>query len=205
MCPGGWLNDTIMYVVVLLIQERLRKRSSGCGSRTHVFNTYFFEKLCPKPGDYHFEDVKQWTNPSKLLGAPVISLDRLDRIVIPINRSNSHWIVAVISFSQKAIHIYDSLRAAVFPEGYGPIFSNLKRWIGDESLSRTPMNPIIDAAAWAEVVADVPQQTNGNDCGMFSILFMDYITRDIPFDFTDADINRQRFMYLYKVLRMDMD
>lgn len=35
---------------------------------------------------------------------------------------------------------------------------------------------------------DIPQQMNGSDCGMFSCMFAEYISRNVPISFSQNDM-----------------
>jgi len=74
---------------------------------------------------------------------------------------------------QKKIVYYDSLGG-----GRGQYFlDNLLRYIGDEA--KTKQNEHFSDKEWELIVEDVPQQQNGNDCGVFTCMFADLVFDDI--------------------------
>ena len=57
--------------------------------------------LFPKATEYDYNDVRRWTKN--------IDIFEYDKIFIPINISNGHWTLAVISMQLLEIKYYDSL------------------------------------------------------------------------------------------------
>jgi len=56
------------------------------------------------------------------------------------------------------------------------------RWIFDEAKDKKKI--IIDQNEWKliESEANVPQQNNSFDCGVFIIMFADFLADDLPID-----------------------
>ncbi len=47
----------------------------------------------------------------------------------------------------------------------------------------------LDANAWKLVnVHGIPYQTNGSDCGVFCCTFMDYVSSNLEFDFSQENM-----------------
>ena len=106
-----------------------------------------------------------------------------DKIFYPININNKHWTLLVIYISLKKIEYYDSLleRYRHHAEDY---LNGALRYLGDEAkkLGRGFL-----PNEWELVPTDLintPQQLNGYDCGVFTIMFTDFLTDNLPLDFS---------------------
>ena len=111
--PSNWLNDEIINVCMGMLQERDRKhREEKKGSPTcHFFNSFFLNKLYKDSGKYNYAEVQRWTRPIRLknAGQPFASILECDRIIIPANQGNMHWVCAVIDIKNQKFIMYDSL------------------------------------------------------------------------------------------------
>ncbi len=104
-------------------------------------------------------------------GQPSTTLLDVDRIVLPINHNNLHWTCAVIDIKNKEIVTYDSLHVRTTSNiimEHHEIMEHLQWYIQDEAKER---NKVLDTTAWGRRASiDAPQQTNGIDCGVFTIM-----------------------------------
>jgi Ulp1 family protease len=134
--------------------------------RSHFFNSFFMDKLL---GDGHvgycYNGVARWTKKFDVF--------QMDKIFFPVNISNTHWTMAVVLISRKEIHYYNSMKDAGTRYKRG-----LLRWLGDESKSKKKSD--LDESGWTSLSPPCPQQQNGFDCGMFSIMCADVMSDDIP-------------------------
>ncbi len=107
-------------------------------------------------------------------------------VIVPINIDNIHWIMVDVNLLKKKIFFYDSykyssLKNFVF-KNLIKIFSeyiNLKEYEFDK---------------WVYINCDCPKQNNYYDCGVFMCMFIDYISKDRKFDFTQDDIEFFRLL-----------
>ncbi|GMH45707.1 hypothetical protein BSKO_13670 [Bryopsis sp. KO-2023] len=66
--PGEWLNDSIIYDYMKLLQKRDRSYQTlptkhlSC----HFFHSHFMNALCDEEEQYNFERVRRWTSKRKL-------------------------------------------------------------------------------------------------------------------------------------------
>lgn len=93
--PGQWLNDDVINFYL----ELIKTRSKDQGGNVSSMNTFFYQKLS-KDG---YQSVRRWTKRLKL------DIFSLDKLLIPINIQNMHWVCAVINFSARRIEYYDSM------------------------------------------------------------------------------------------------
>ncbi|RHY31735.1 hypothetical protein DYB32_003205 [Aphanomyces invadans] len=85
-----------------------------------------------------------------------------------------HWCLAVIFMKEKRIQYYDSM-AGVGIQCLDVLF----KYLHDESQHKK--NTVFDSTGW-ELVAttnDTPQQGNSFDCGVFTCMFADFLSRDL--------------------------
>ena len=113
--PSEWLNDEIINVTMsLLIERDGRRREQGKGPKCHYFNSFFVSKLYREKGKYNYNEVRRWTTPNRLKQAGQVSTSVLDcdRIIIPVNQNNLHWVTAVIDIKNKKFLLFDSLHVS---------------------------------------------------------------------------------------------
>jgi len=95
------------------------------------------------------------------------------KVFVPINIHNMHWVLAVAFMQKKTIVYYDSLR----DESKGKIYLKcMLRYLSDEAEDK---QQYFNKVEWKLLIKKVPQQTNGNDCGVFACMFADLVLDDI--------------------------
>ena len=58
---------------------------------------------------------------------------------------------------------------------------------------------------WTCEVKEVPQQKNGYDCGVFTIIFADLLSEDLPLNFSQENITQFRRKIVADILRKGFD
>ena len=59
----------------------------------------------------------------------------------------------------------------------------------------------LDLSDWIDYVPKhIPGQENGYDCGVFMCTYGEYISRDAPFDFSQANMPYLRRRMMYEIL-----
>ena len=168
---GKWLNDEVINFYMLLLQQRDDSISITIlhQRRPSRFFPSFLTKLLTKRLDkYDYRQVKRWTR----------SIDVFDfeKLYFPINVSNSHWTLAVVYMQTRRIQYCDSLlnTTTIY-------LTALKRWIQDEHADKKGI-PLLNNYEWVVVPCSsetTPKQTNGYDCGVFTIMSADLIARNL--------------------------
>jgi len=153
--------------------------------RSHFFNTQFITRLQNVAengniGAYEFKNVSRWTANKNFL-----DIFAMDKLFVPINVSQSHWILAVIFMQLQHIRIYDS--KVSLGHDMDRYLKDLTRWIGDEAVAKKVS---VDIGEWTVSSREnfVPQQTNGRDCGVFTCMFADFLSDDLPLEFSQEHI-----------------
>ncbi|GAA6000909.1 hypothetical protein JCM10207_004714 [Rhodosporidiobolus poonsookiae] len=177
--PGEWLNDSIIDFIGILINLRSKaaddKGDRGEGERrlrkVHCFGQNFY-KMFTESG---FDKVKRWTR----------KFDTFDKdiIIVPINQGGNHWVCAAVNIADKRIEYYDSLGRA-----RDSVYVNLRKWVEQEHQNRK--KEPIDLSSWENYWDDDrPQQGNAFDCGVFTCMFMESLSRDVEgFDFSQKNM-----------------
>lgn len=173
---GVWLNDEIVNFYMGLLQDRDTALCDQDPNRrkSHFFSSMFMDKLMNVGNDkgYEYANVRRWSRKFDIF--------EMDKVVFPVNISNSHWTLAVLYVQEKRICYYDSMN------GNGDRYlTALRRWLVDEAQNKKQME--LDGQEYAlmgSVENSVPQQNNGSDCGVFTIMAADFLSEDIPLQYS---------------------
>ncbi|GJN87836.1 hypothetical protein Rhopal_000791-T1 [Rhodotorula paludigena] len=187
-----WLNDELINYIGVLINnrsdaadkdEKLRGEGEKRLRKTFVFNSNFFTMF----GEQGFAKVKRWTRKFDTF--------EKDIIIIPVNHNNNHWCCAAINLAQKRFEYYDSLGR---PRPF--VYDRLRNWLAAEHKNRKKSE--IDLSDWEDYwLDDVPQQNNANDCGMFTCMFMESLSREVDF----FDFKQENMPYLREKMALQID
>ena len=168
-----WLSCSIIDFYTDILNKKFEN--------THYFfSVLFMEKLFIE-GDlnYNYENVKRW-NKSKLtmatLKTPKINIFKLKLLFIPMNYpTNLHFFLFVVNLEYKMIFYFNSLNNN--GEYYCSLFSEqIKRYLNEESKQFDIIN--FDCTDYKVINMDnfdCPKQMDGHNCGVFTIMFMEFI------------------------------
>ena len=130
--------------------------------------------------------MKRWSKKVKSTGGCVFELDKL---IVPVNVSNSHWCLAVAHARERRLQYYDSMGG----QGRGTRAASASSCRArPRSITATPgwtwptgrWCPRRCGAHAGELLAS--QQDNCDDCGVFTCIFSNYVSAALPFVFTAA-------------------
>jgi len=101
----------------------------------------------------------------------------LDKLFIPINHPGVHWALVCVFVLAKTICYYDSLG-----EVGGSAVSAILKYLEWEHMRKYGKEL---PQGW-RLIPDTPcpRQDNGNDCGVYICMFMDYLSLGRPLDVT---------------------
>ena len=158
----------VINFYMCLLQQRDEELVQAFPTRkpSYFFNSFFIQSLLINDGKYNYANIRRWTRK--------VDVFQQDKIFFPINISNMHWTLIVVFMSAKEIHYYDSM------SGNGEKYlQGLKKWLEDESLDKKKV--AYDTSDWTlhQQEKHIPQQTNGVDCGMFSLICSDFLSDDL--------------------------
>lgn len=134
---------------------------------------------------YDYKEVKRWTKKFDAL--------EKEKLIFPINISNSHWTLAVVYMQRKRIVYYDSM------SGSGKTYlQGLLRWVVDEAMAKK--NITVDPTEWTTERANgIPQQQNGFDCGVRNLQYI-YYRILYAIDYRISNLNLILFLLSYVLM-----
>jgi len=189
---GTWLDDEIINFYAKMLQERDDMLSSIHGRRkSYFFKSDFMIQLCDSgtSQQYNYSNVKRW--------AKNVNLLEMDRIYCPINIRRSHWTLLVIFVQEKKIRYYDSL--GNYKNSFVRYSTAARNYMRDKHLE---LQRPFDANQWQlSNTVNVPRQVNGIDCGVFTIMYMDFLMDRLPIIFSQDDILLCRRKICASILR----
>lgn len=166
-----------MNFYMLLLQERdLEKARRIHFSYQRVFfNTFFASKLMNK-NENSYENVRKWTNNIEMLN--------IHEIFIPHNVNGSHWILFVINLPDNQISVLDSYHRGA---DYKHIAKALLVWLQEDVRNKYRSNQSFSTNEWKiELCTCIPKQLNGVDCGVFVLMYADFLSDDLPLQFNEG-------------------
>jgi hypothetical protein len=144
------------------------------------------------------------------------------RMYCPINVNGDHWTLVVAFMEEKKVCYYDSMsrckkqdiildRDETNHYTARRYINGMLRFIGDETMAKK--GETFDDSMWTRVLVATPQQgflrngewKDGVNCGIFTILFADFVTDDVPFTFVNSDIQMFRRKVAAAIIRGYLD
>lgn len=189
--PGVWFNDTVVNAFFGMLRSDSNPSSASC-----VFMpTYFYTKLSgPLPRNasrdpddeakQRYKLVKRWTSGVDTLGK--------EKIFIPVNLGNTHWILVYVDVRRKRVLSLDSFNAPRYV-----VRRDVLNWIEQEHRAkRVPF----DRREWASLPKKAPTQTDGHSCGPFVCLFAAFLSNNRPLSFKQARVPAMRERIVWSIL-----
>jgi hypothetical protein len=198
---GGWLNGQVINSFFSLLSERDSKREI----MSHYVSSYWLNKL-GLGKEYSHENVKNW-----IRNIPGRDIFNLERLFVPVNRTNQHWTFLCVDFTSQEIFYLDSL---VKTKGKYATYSTrcmeaVSRYLEDEwnETRRKSSGMPFPKKEWKCVDTNlkcVPQQNNGSDCGVFVCVFAEHLSRrDDCLDFNQDIMPEQRVKIALSIINKD--
>ncbi|KAL1633760.1 hypothetical protein SLS56_002639 [Neofusicoccum ribis] len=156
----SWLNDEIINCHLTDMVTKLKaingygaaEKRAGKAPPYHNMATQFWVNIRTKG----IQSVLSWNRRSKLADGGLLSVERL---FIPIC-DNNHWRLVVVSGTKKTVEYFDSLSMSPHP-----FVDRILDWV------RETLGSAYDAQQWRISTGQKsPKQTNGSDCGVFTLL-----------------------------------
>lgn len=161
-----------------LVRERSKENEHLL--KVHAMNTFFLKSLLEKG----YRGVQRWTRK--------IDIFSYDVIPIPVHKG-IHWCMAIIHMRNRTIRYYDSMGA---PNDV--VLNTLEDYLRQESLDKKRIP--FDSTGWVkENMQNIPQQENGSDCGVFSCMFAEFVSRDRPILFTQDNMSYFRMRMVHEI------
>ncbi|KAH9557399.1 hypothetical protein CY35_07G083200 [Sphagnum magellanicum] len=189
--PKEFLNDTIIDFYIKFLQSKLTAKDK---ERFYFFNSFFFSKLADDDmmhGKAAFARVKKWTRKVKLFDK--------DYLFIPVNQS-LHWSLIIIChpgnigglsktsgfcMGMPCILHLDSMKGSHLDAG--EIIRNylLEEWFERSHQTNLSMEQTEELFSQLQCIyAQVPQQDNLWDCGLFLLHYVELFLKAAPVEFS---------------------
>ncbi|XP_058129218.1 sentrin-specific protease 1-like [Anopheles coustani] len=165
---SNWLNDEVINFYMELLRERSELKADQGLPKLYTMNTFFIPRLLQAG----HSGVRRWTRKVDLLA--------YDMIVAPVHVNGIHWCMSIIDLRQKTIHYYDSMGSP-----NNAVLNALENYLREESLDKRKA-PFDTSGFTKENIRDCPRQENGSDCGVFSCMFAEFLSREHPITFDQS-------------------
>ena len=153
--------------------------------RAHCFSTHFFVNLfstCnPNTNDINFSAV---SNHSAVFGGLAVDgCYLLDDLYIPTHVGENHWIMIRVNFKDSAIELFDSM-GSVNPR-HTRYMEGLRRYLFEDLHKEMPDHQRPSYSEWSRTwrlsnrSRHSPRQTNGYDCGVFTMISIYLSSRSV--------------------------
>ncbi|XP_015726576.1 sentrin-specific protease 2 isoform X2 [Coturnix japonica] len=179
-----WLNDEVVNFYMNLLVERGKKDDYPT---VYAFSTFFYPKL----DSDGYRAVRRWTRN--------VNLFNQDIILIPIHL-RSHWTLVVVDVRKKTITYFDS-----FGKKGNKICETVLQYLQEESWEKQKVK--LSSSEWtlrSMEPHEIPQQSNGSDCGVFMCKYADYVSRDKPFTFTQENMPYFRKRMVWEIIHQQL-
>lgn len=160
--PRTWLNDNIVNAFSSLLAHEC------CSKDILVMDAGFYVALTQGRAPNSLRDKYTYAGVRKF--TRVIDIFSYETILIPVNISNTHWLLVVVFMNDTSIFLNESCNPIT-------VYGNILRWLFDEHMARkfslldVSKFKLIDAKSFIS-----KQQSNGYDCGLFTLMNMEYIS-----------------------------
>jgi sentrin-specific protease 1 len=172
--PGCWLCDNLIDAYFLLLEK------GAPGRRVAIFSSHLYTKLMgmklagdgSSRGVYLYSRVDNWVVRKEKITKGGIMAN--DLVVVPIN-VDQHWAVVCIDVSARLITYLDSFVGLRGGHEKGEaVLQNMMAFLTDAGGLTVSL-----MSRWRSVAAGhyVPQQENGDNCGVFTSVFGKCIAR----------------------------
>jgi len=176
LLPREFLNDQVINYYMALIQARAL---SGVGLKTHVVSSFFWTKLL-QGDDPHgtYKNVERWIKD--------VDLFAMDLVLVPINIAHTHWFLGAVYPKRCVIATPDS-----FPQGKDTAhaFTVLAKYFQNEHEDKKHKSK---QCAWTHEHMPWPQQPDGFNCGVYTLLNADCLQMDEPTAYSASDMKQFR-------------
>jgi sentrin-specific protease 1 len=187
----GWLNDDIIDAYYRSLQNRYYRQSL-------FFPVHYLIYLYLYTENYNFDLVLDTYHKTEEHIDQLKNVFEMDKIFFPVHKDGNHYSLIVIYVQQKRINYYDSLSTRDAGSYGEDMMENIiLMWLTDvaDKFKISEFN----SADWTKETTDkktVPQQVGGCDCGIFCIMFTDYLANNLPL----ADNVIQKYVPYFRIV-----
>ncbi|KAJ3032714.1 hypothetical protein HDV00_007190 [Rhizophlyctis rosea] len=179
--PGRWLNDKVVDDYIKMISQRAKDEPLRYPD-LFCYGTKLMEWY-NKKADGDYMAVRTWNRKNDIFAK--------DLVFIPYHCDGNHWILMVVRPKAKKLFYFDSLKQQRSVE-----VDAVKRFLCDEFDDKKKANLVWakgnekpNPGEWTVHPArNIPRQCNTWDCGIYTILYAEYLSREERWDFHQRDI-----------------
>lgn len=176
----NWLNDEIINFYMQMIVAR--SATTDNWPSVYAMNTFFLPKL----RSAGYAAVKRWTKK--------VDIFAHDIILVPVHL-DVHWCLSIINLKKKGVYFYDSMGS-----DKTDILKALLKYLEQEHMDKK--KSAFDTSGFEmENVKDIPRQMNGSDCGVFTLKYAEYLSRNASITFTQDDMPYFRRRMVYEIVK----
>jgi sentrin-specific protease 1 len=185
--PEIWLNDEIINFYFSMLSNLHSDPTTHLECKFHFLNSHFYAQMA-NDGVLNLALRRNYKKPTNVF--------KMQSVFLPVNIANVHWVLIVIDMERRRIKFYDSL----FDKQAGEkICKNILKWLQYES--EQLIDEHFDKNEWMFSLGGggIPQQTNGFDCGVFVLMYAEFVSRGLSVTSID---NRKMNIYRKRIALM---
>lgn len=196
-----WLDDEVINSMMSNLKQYDVSMCNTYPQRrsSHCFSSFFMDALLDRDPvtkldkEYTYSNVRKWSKKFDIFDK--------SKIFFPVNIRNKHWVLVVAYMKESRIVYLDSCGG----KGNNVYTTAVKRYIAQDTLTKYKI--VVDTRTW--IVDDfysmrmkwgLHMQTNDFDCGMFVIMYVDYILDNLNPNFTEMDLIECRMRVAVTIL-----
>ena len=184
LSPDEWITDPIINGYMFLLQQRdkLLIQSQARTTPNLFFTSMLYTKVLYE-GDHCEDGVLTWgTKKCETYIGKGTNIFQMNKIYFPINHNNSHWALVQADMEQHVLTYYDSLGKHTANKTTGSVLGQKALTTILKYLKHEHMQVCKSELQSTWRVDDqsntIPQQSNGSDCGVFTIAYADLLSVD---------------------------
>lgn len=139
---------------------------------------------------YNYDKVRRNTVQAEGADTPFLDISSYDLLLLPVHL-RIHWALLAVDIPGKAVHYFDSLlqlHSEQNEQEYERLMAAALRWLRDELLDKKFAR--LDTSDWLSYIhtpgEGMPQQGNGEDCGVFLCEFARCLAEGRRFNFDQS-------------------
>jgi len=179
-----WVTDDVVNFYCKLLTDRDTKLvKSQLHKKPSIFLSSFFYSLLEKNLDAKNYLARKEKNLK-------INMFEADKVYIPININNIHWLMVVIMMKAEVIEAYDS-KEKLYKNEKHEALQQILNFVGSK-YEDTYNSTLPSSWRLNHGKRTIPRQNNDNDCGAFMLSFLDMNSVGDDLNFTQGNISKFR-------------
>ena len=184
LSPNEWITDPIINAYMFLLQQRdqMLIQSQARTTPNLFFTSMLYTKvLCE--GDNCENGVLTWgTKKCETIIGEGTNIFQMNKIYFPINHDNVHWALVQADMEQHVLSYYDSLGKDAANKSTGSVLgqkalTTILKYLRHEHM-QVYKSELQSTWTSSDQSNNISQQSNGSDCGVFTIAHADLLSVD---------------------------